>query len=178
VTRSAQRPTPTTYSAGELDREPGDDHGDERADDEEGQHDDVRQDEQPLDQGQPPVEVAWHVGVVQIEVNRLGFHCGRVGVGQQRGIGPDTGGEPVELQREVEPPAWVALPEKDHQQCRGEQPADDATAGAAHLRDDLPVVVTTVTVDVAVADRAPRTMAMGMIQMIRNAVVTRSSSWG
>jgi hypothetical protein len=40
------------------------------------------------------------------------------------------------------------------------------------------VVVTTVTVDVAVADRAPRSMAMGMIQMIRNAVVTRSSRSG
>ena len=35
-----------------------------------------------------------------------------------------------------------------------------------------------VAVDVAVADRAPRTMAMGMIQMIRNAVVTRSSRSG
>jgi hypothetical protein len=41
-----------------------------------------------------------------------------------------------------------------------------------------PVVVTIVTVEVARAVRAERTIAMGMIQKSRKAVVTRSSLSG
>jgi hypothetical protein len=41
-----------------------------------------------------------------------------------------------------------------------------------------PVVLMTVTVDVAWAVSTERTMAIGMIQISRKAVVTRSSAYG
>jgi hypothetical protein len=43
---------------------------------------------------------------------------------------------------------------------------------------NCPLVVTSVTVDVALEDSTVRTIAIGMIQNSRNAVVTRSSRSG
>ncbi len=92
----------------------------------------MRDREQPLHQRQPAVQVAFDIGVVDLEVDALLLDRRGVLVGEQHEVGADAGAEPSELQGEVEPPARVALPEHDHQQGREEQAGGDATARAAH----------------------------------------------
>jgi len=92
----------------------------------------VRDREEPFHQWQPAVQVAFDVGVVDLEVDALLFDRRGVLVGEQREVGADAGAEPGELQGEVEPPAWVALSEEDHQHGCAEQAGGDATARMAH----------------------------------------------
>jgi hypothetical protein len=131
-----------------------------------------------LTRRQPTVEAASGVGIVDLQVDRLLLLGGGVPLGEQRRIRADPCREATELQREVEPPAGVPPAEEDHQHGRREQRAADAASGSVELGDDLPVVVMTVTVDVAWAVSTERTMAIGMIQISRNAVVTRSRAPG
>jgi hypothetical protein len=92
----------------------------------------VRDREGPLHQGQPAVQVAFGVGIVDVEVDTLLLDGRGVVVGEQRDVRADAGAEPGELEGEVEPPARVALPEQDHQQGRGEQAGRDPAARRAH----------------------------------------------
>ena len=77
------------------------------------------------------------VGVVDVQVDRLLVLGGGVPVGQQGRIRADPGREAAELQREVEPPSGVSLPEEDHQQGRREKGTADARTGPVDLGDDL-----------------------------------------
>jgi hypothetical protein len=72
--------------------------------------------DQPLDQGQPAVEVTPGVRVGIVEVDRLVLICGRVAVVHQGQVGTDPVGEALQLQVAVEPPPRVLLAEQDHQQ--------------------------------------------------------------
>ena len=98
--------------------------------------------QQPLHQRQPAVQVAFDVRVVDLEVDLLLLDRRRVLVGQQHEVGTDAGAEPGQLAGEVEPPAWVALPEQDHQQRGHEQATGDPTTrgadGLATLLIDRP----------------------------------------
>jgi len=62
--------------------------------------------EQPLDEGEPPVEVSFYVGVINFQVDRLLIDSGRVSVREQARKGTDSGLEAGQLARKIEPPAW------------------------------------------------------------------------
>jgi hypothetical protein len=106
---------PAREPAREEDREPRHDRDDQHADVEEEEHDVVRNREQPLDQRQPPVEVALDVGVRQLEVGVLLLVRRWVDVGHEQGIGRDAVDEAHEVEVPVEPPARILLAEHDHQ---------------------------------------------------------------
>ncbi len=55
----------------------------------------MRDREQPLDQGIPPVEVSFYVGVINFQVDRLLVDGGRVSVREQARIGISRLGIPV-----------------------------------------------------------------------------------
>jgi hypothetical protein len=108
----------TWITAGEQDREPGDHDQDEGGQPEEEQHDVVRDCEEPFHERQPAIEVLFCVGVGVVERDALVFVGGRVAVVHQREIDADPVREPEQLEVPVEPPAWVLLPEQDHQERR------------------------------------------------------------
>ena len=87
---------------GRQNGEPGQDHCEEGGNSEKKQDNVMRDREQPLDQGKPPIEVSFHVGVVDLQVDRLLFDGGRVSVCEQGRIGADSGPEAGQLARKVE----------------------------------------------------------------------------
>jgi hypothetical protein len=101
--------------------EPRDDHDDHGGDVEKGEHDVVRDGQEPLHQGKPPVEIAGGVGIVVVKVNRLMIGGGGVPVIHEGDVGLHPIGEPLQLQVPVEPPPRILLAEQDHQQGGEEQ---------------------------------------------------------
>ena len=75
----------------------------------------MREHEQPLDEGEPPVEVSFCVGVINFQVDRLLVDGGRVPVREQARIGADSGLEAGQLAQKIEPPAWIKPSKEDHQ---------------------------------------------------------------
>ncbi len=87
----------------------------------------MRDGQQPLDQRQPPVQVAGGVRVGVVQADRLVLVRGRVPVIHQRQVDQHPVAEPLQLQVPVEPPARVLAPEHDHQQRGEEQQAARAS---------------------------------------------------
>lgn len=75
----------------------------------------MRDREQPLDQGIPPIEVSFYVGVINFQVDRLLVDGGRVSVREQACIGNDSGLEAGQLAGKIEPPARIDPSKEDHQ---------------------------------------------------------------
>ena len=116
-----EREDAARIATGEQDREPRADDEQRRGQVEEEQGDVVRDGEEPLDERQPAVEVAFGVGVGDVEVHPLVLVGRGVAVAHQREVRPDPVAEAQQLQVPVEPPARVLLAEEDHQQRRQEQ---------------------------------------------------------
>ncbi len=76
-------------SAGEEDREPSEYHGEECDDRQQRQHNVVRDRQEPLDQRQPPIQVAFHVRVVDLQVYGLLLDGRRILIRQQQEVGAD-----------------------------------------------------------------------------------------
>ena len=74
----------------------------------------MRDSEQPFDQGIPPIEVSFYVGVINFQVDRLLVDGGRVSVREQARIGTDSGLEAGQLARKIESPAWIKPSKEDH----------------------------------------------------------------
>src|SRR5690606_23220560 len=98
-------------STGEEDRKPCSDHHEERCDPKEEQHNIVRDREQPLHEWEPAVEVAFDIGPVNLDVDRLLFVSRWIAIGEQGKVSGHTGGETREFEVPVEPPVRVLLPE-------------------------------------------------------------------
>ena len=89
---------------GHQNGEPGNNRCEERGNGEEKQGDIMRDRQQPFDQGHPPIEVILHIGVVDLQVDRLLFDGRRILVCEQDRVGGDPGPEAGQLTRKVEPP--------------------------------------------------------------------------
>jgi hypothetical protein len=74
----------------------------------------VRDGQQPLHQRQPAIEVSLGVGVIDLEMHRLLVNGRGVPIGEQSEVSKDPRLETHQFSGEVEPPAWVPLPEHDH----------------------------------------------------------------
>ena len=83
----------------------------------------MRDRQEPFHQGHPPVEVLFHIGVVNLEVDGLLFDGRRVLVGEQAEVGANPVPEAGQLAREVEPPARIAPSKEDHQGRGGSEAA-------------------------------------------------------
>ena len=74
----------------------------------------MRDREQPLDQGIPPIEVSFYIGVINFQVDRLLVDGGRVSVREQTRISTDSSLEAGQFARKIEPPAWIKPSREDH----------------------------------------------------------------
>ncbi len=123
IGRDTQRPTvyadheiekATRVTAGDDDREPRDHNAQPGCDAQDGQNDVVGNGENPLDQRQPMIQVAWRVGVVQIEVDCLLLVGRGVLISQEHGVCPHPGRESCDFEVPVEPPPWILAAEQQH----------------------------------------------------------------